>query len=258
MKKLVQKGISYIGASLLYILVVVCSGVMEYFLFFLPKFFLLLGIGLALFVFLKKREALTEMTHQLLRPVLFILVSILYRPCLELLIKAKQKAKIAKAQSYYNLTGKVPVGYSVEGTESTASAKDKCTDQRESFGREPSEKAENKHPAEYYERLALQEYYEMQYAEQLKILEKERNDLLQKKRTLEEEKKRIEKDQQTKMRNGRNNEVSTDLFAGCTDEDSVKKRYRELLKIYHPDNQNGNTAMVEEVTKQYECVKKQR
>lgn len=49
----------------------------------------------------------------------------------------------------------------------------------------------------------------------------------------------------------------TDFFAGCNDAASVKERYRALMKIYHPDLQNGDTTFSQAINKQYEdCVAK--
>lgn len=42
------------------------------------------------------------------------------------------------------------------------------------------------------------------------------------------------------------------LFDGITDRESLKKRYRDLLKIYHPDNLNGNTIMTQKIQTAYE------
>ena len=44
-------------------------------------------------------------------------------------------------------------------------------------------------------------------------------------------------------------------FAGVTDADTLKKRYRDLLKIYHPDNQNGDTLTVQQIQKEYDSLK---
>lgn len=48
----------------------------------------------------------------------------------------------------------------------------------------------------------------------------------------------------------------TDFFAGCGDAASVKERYRSLMKIYHPDLQNGDTTFSQIINKQYEELEK--
>lgn len=42
------------------------------------------------------------------------------------------------------------------------------------------------------------------------------------------------------------------FFKGVTDGNSLKKRYKELLKIYHPDNQNGDADTLLSIKKEYE------
>lgn len=46
------------------------------------------------------------------------------------------------------------------------------------------------------------------------------------------------------------------LFNGCTDESSITKRYHQLMKTFHPDNQNGDTMMAQRIQRSYESVMK--
>lgn len=46
----------------------------------------------------------------------------------------------------------------------------------------------------------------------------------------------------------------TSYFAGVTDRKSLKKRYRDLQKIYHPDNQNGDSAVSKQIKEEYEAL----
>jgi hypothetical protein len=45
------------------------------------------------------------------------------------------------------------------------------------------------------------------------------------------------------------------FFAGITGYAALKKRYKELLKIYHPDNKNGDSFTVACINKEYEILK---
>ena len=45
------------------------------------------------------------------------------------------------------------------------------------------------------------------------------------------------------------------LFRGINGPLTLKKRYRELLKIFHPDNLSGDMDMVQMINKQYEKLK---
>ena len=45
------------------------------------------------------------------------------------------------------------------------------------------------------------------------------------------------------------------FFVGVCDIDSLKKRYKELLKIYHPDNLSGDTSTIQEINSEYEKLR---
>ncbi len=45
------------------------------------------------------------------------------------------------------------------------------------------------------------------------------------------------------------------FFCGVTDQASLKKRYKDLIKIYHPDNANGDNGTLLEITREYEELK---
>ncbi len=45
------------------------------------------------------------------------------------------------------------------------------------------------------------------------------------------------------------------LFAGVNNPLALKKRYRDLLKIFHPDNLCGDTEMVSVINKEYDRLK---
>lgn len=47
-----------------------------------------------------------------------------------------------------------------------------------------------------------------------------------------------------------------DFFAGCSSKESADKKYKSLVKLYHPDNMDGDTAALQEINAQYAQVKK--
>ncbi len=47
------------------------------------------------------------------------------------------------------------------------------------------------------------------------------------------------------------------FFTGVHTELALKRRYRELIKIYHPDNMDGDTATIQEINRQYDYLKQQ-
>jgi hypothetical protein len=41
------------------------------------------------------------------------------------------------------------------------------------------------------------------------------------------------------------------FFSGVNSKQSIKKRYKDLIKIYHPDNQAGDSDTVQEINSEY-------
>ena len=46
------------------------------------------------------------------------------------------------------------------------------------------------------------------------------------------------------------------FFAGCTTLESATKKYKTLVKLYHPDNMDGDTAALQEINMQYNEIKR--
>lgn len=46
------------------------------------------------------------------------------------------------------------------------------------------------------------------------------------------------------------------LFKGVRSESALKKRYRELMKIFHPDNQDGDDSVIHAINIEYDRLKK--
>lgn len=49
---------------------------------------------------------------------------------------------------------------------------------------------------------------------------------------------------------------SFDFFAGCSSRESADRKYKSLVKLYHPDNMDGDTAAIAEINTQYAQAKK--
>ncbi|MCI9137587.1 MAG: molecular chaperone DnaJ [Lachnospiraceae bacterium] len=47
------------------------------------------------------------------------------------------------------------------------------------------------------------------------------------------------------------------FFSGVNNELALKKRYKELIKIYHPDNLAGDTVTLQMINRTYDILKKQ-
>lgn len=46
------------------------------------------------------------------------------------------------------------------------------------------------------------------------------------------------------------------FFAGCTTLESANRKYKSLVKLYHPDNMDGDTSALQEINIQYNEIKK--
>ncbi len=52
-------------------------------------------------------------------------------------------------------------------------------------------------------------------------------------------------------------DIDVTLFSGCTNKESLTKRYRHLMKTFHPDNANGDQEMTQKIQRTYENLCKQ-
>lgn len=86
-----------------------------------------------------------------------------------------------------------------------------------------------------------------------KILENGFRQLNDDKRLFEQERKRIEGQASYQYTQSGRTEIL--FFSGVTNALALKKRYKDLLKIYHPDNSCGNEAMVIAINKEYDMLK---
>ena len=81
------------------------------------------------------------------------------------------------------------------------------------------------------------------------LLEADRNNIKKETRRLE-----IERENLKKMAASRKKEVYATgiFFRGVNNPVALKKRYKELIKIYHPDNVNGDTDILQKINEEYE------
>jgi curved DNA-binding protein CbpA len=90
------------------------------------------------------------------------------------------------------------------------------------------------------------------------IVEKELHRISHDKERISKEKAYIER-QKAELRSEQNKNHTVKngaFFVGVNSEASLKKRYRELLKIYHPDSGNGDEATLLFINKEFESLKK--
>ncbi len=117
--------------------------------------------------------------------------------------------------------------------------------------------------AEKKEFQKRQQLEEQRYAQQnrlfemkWKILEGELKKLAQEKQQLEIEKEQYGYYQEESC--GAVSPLHRELFfSGVDNELGMRKRYKDLLKIYHPDNIDGDTAALQMINQEYDQLKKQ-
>ncbi len=103
-------------------------------------------------------------------------------------------------------------------------------------------------------RLAEESYlFEMKW----RILESELKKLAREKQVWESEKERLSHRGAAYRRASVSEEGAEVFFSGVEDELSLKKRYKELIKIYHPDNLGGDTMTLQKINKIYDILRKQ-
>ncbi|MGN0132953.1 MAG: J domain-containing protein [Lachnospiraceae bacterium] len=115
---------------------------------------------------------------------------------------------------------------------------------------------------------------EQELAEKNKILKLEQEKLAGEKRVFEQQKKVLEmgfqklaadkemfrdevKKQKAEEKAVPSGVRGPGFFGGVSGYSSLKKRYKELMKIFHPDNKNGDAFTVACINKEYEILKDQ-
>lgn len=58
--------------------------------------------------------------------------------------------------------------------------------------------------------------------------------------------------QQQQQQTGQAQQSTPVFFADCKDQAGIKRRYRDLCRVYHPDNGNGSPEVFNRITEEYE------
>lgn len=92
-----------------------------------------------------------------------------------------------------------------------------------------------------------------------KILEGELQKLAREKEDIEAEKKRYFRRESGHLGTAAQmlSPEAEMFFSGVDNMDALKKRYKELTKIYHPDNMAGDTNTLQVINQIYDSLKKQ-
>ena len=164
-----------------------------------------------------------------------LLCTVFIRPFITALSRLYARTAQRRAQAFYDMTLRVPAGWYLEDDEKENARK--RYEQQQQFDQQ-----------EAYRK------YEAYVASAERKLNEEKTRLEREWARLHAERAQFEQQRAAQQRQAASRTYNTtDFFAGCKDEASRKRRYRALMKIYHPDNMNGDKRMVEEINRQFEC-----
>ena len=94
------------------------------------------------------------------------------------------------------------------------------------------------------------------FEKKLAILQNELRRLAEDKQQLEREKALLKERKARQQRQTESSAVSAHFFfRGVNSETALKKRYRDLIKIFHPDNMNGDTVSLQNINREYDKLK---
>ncbi len=68
--------------------------------------------------------------------------------------------------------------------------------------------------------------------------------------------RKYEQQEEFEVLNAETDDGEMFFFRGVTHPLALKKRYKELIKIYHPDNLGGDKTMLQKINKEYDRLKK--
>jgi hypothetical protein len=165
-------------------------------------------------------------------------------------------------------------------TTSTKYREDSASIQRSTSELEQSrrELEEQRHQLEYQRRQLEREQREFQWQKEMDARSRARDEqmLTMKQQLLEDELRKLAKEkeyvgrqkafydrvidwQQTEQSFGVESVVvrAELFFAGVESEIALKKRYRDLIKIYHPDNLCGNKETLQEINREYDRLRRE-
>lgn len=93
------------------------------------------------------------------------------------------------------------------------------------------------------------------FEQKLAILQHELRMLAEDRKQLEREKASL-KERKARQQNQAEVAASAQIFfRGVNSEPALKQRYRDLIKIFHPDNMNGDTVSIQNINREYDLLK---
>lgn len=138
-------------------------------------------------------------------------------------------------------------------------ARQELEEERRSFEREKQATLSAMENRKFEEELSRKQLKQEQdlFEKKLDILQRELRRLAVDKQQLEKEKALL-KEQKAKQqsRSGNTYTSSKVFFRGVNNELALKKRYRDLIKIFHPDNMGGDTLSIQNINREYDTLRK--
>lgn len=145
----------------------------------------------------------------------------------------------------------------VQETERLEQKKKKLTKQQKQLEQERMqldlEKRSFQHQQEFAETRQKKEEQLLDMKRQL--LENELFKLAEERKTFEQKRnfyKQVDSYQKDDLRKKPSAIHGTIFFAGVNNQSALRKRYKDLLKIYHPDNKCGDTDTIQEINREYQ------
>ena len=141
-----------------------------------------------------------------------------------------------------------------------AEAREALNAEREAFRKEQREALYTLEQKRAFEQIQSNrlEMKKQLFQKKQEVLEREYRRLAMEKQQLEQEKLRFEEVKKYRRAGARHvTYIDSDiLFSGVDSEAALKKRYRELLRIFHPDNMNGDTGAMQNINKEYDSLRR--
>ena len=114
-----------------------------------------------------------------------------------------------------------------------------------------------KKDAAQFDKWCFQQTVELEHTK--RELENSKREMERHQRELERQKRKFEMEKNLELeqenRSQSSNVVKGEMFfMGVGNEKSLRKRYKDLIKIYHPDNLNGDTGTIQEINREYQVL----
>lgn len=136
-------------------------------------------------------------------------------------------------------------------------AKQELEEERRAFEKEKRESLREIKKQKAVEELASERLRRDQelFEKKLEVLQRELRQLAYEKQNLEQE-KAVLKELKARQAAPVASLSPRFFFKGVDSELALKKRYRDLTKIFHPDNLNGDTDTLKNINREYDALKK--